>query len=747
MNEEKTANQPAVADLRKPLEELLKEIHVASRIFSLYPPGHTALENAIESPYRRFQKIFWMKTSIHLVVWGPDLMIEGFYLRGRDFVADLLRDFDQLGVKSLVFRDTFTKQDLHRLLSFLNDKERDTSADLQALWREKGITSIEVNSEEFSQVSEGVAGLSLLSDKVSNLLQEEPEKLARFFASEGKLDEETTAEIFGSGVRWEVAAKSISENVKSMPDQQSAQILKEVLPGIDLTGVPQSRRTAILKNIIDSFTSGRDQTNFLRPLLNDFLAKGWDKREILELLKPKAAKQWNLLDKSERIIETLRNEGEKPPSNEEFRALVKGCVSLENWRNLSELLGQLSQILEKGTEQQKQRVTEYLAGMAGAVSQNTPETFLGSLIQYSHNFYLKAPGKESEGLLLELARELILLDRLALAKKALSVLGEHKESTGLGTFADNRGILSETMDPAVTEKLISEIAGGKPESREQAVDLILAIGNKEAFKGLTEIFTNPDKSVRLSCLKALRRGGDKALWACDSLLRDLEPLEAELPDGYLEKEQWYRARNAIFVIRELRDPEGINILLRLSDCTDRRVRYEIVTAAEKIGGEPAIKLLMIFADDKDLKVRNRAIVALGQIAKAEDIADLISISQKFPDSLPTLMKVLGRLAGETSIDFLFAVLENDKYLKELGLPKKEISDLRVLALNALAQIGDEASLSKLREYRNRKATTGRLLKKRDSLQAAATSLLDQIERGSPKTISEVTTEQQSAISD
>ncbi|KPJ51014.1 MAG: hypothetical protein AMJ41_00455 [candidate division Zixibacteria bacterium DG_27] len=747
MSEEKTADKAVLRDLRKSLEELLREIHVTSKIFSLYPPGHNALENAIESPYQHFQKIFWMKTSIHLVVWGPDLIIEGFYLRGRDFVADLLSDFDLLGVKSLVFSDTLTKQDLHCLLSFLNSRERDTSADLQALWMEKGITSIKVNSEEFSQVPEGETGSSLLFDKASNLLQEEPEKLARFFASEGKLDEEATAEIFGSGVRWEVAAKSIAESVKSVPDEESARILKEVLPGLNLTDLPQSRRTAILKKIIDTFTSGRDQANFLRPLLNDFLARGWDRREILELLKPKVVKQWSLLDKSERIIETLRNEGEKPPSNEEFRTLVKGCVSLENWQNLSKLLGQLSQILEKGTEQQKQRVSEYLTGMADAVSQNAPETFLGSLIQYSHNFYLKTPSKESEGLLLELARELILLDRLALAKKALSVLGEHRESRGLGTFASNREILTETMDPAVVEKLVSEIAGGKPEGREQAVDLILAIGNREAFRRLTEIFTNPDKSVRLSCLKALRRGGDKALWACELLLRDLEPLEGEQPDGYLEKEQWYRARNAIFVIRELRNPEGINILFRLSDCTDRRVRYEIVTAAEKIGGEAAAKLLMILADDRDPKVRNRAIVALGQVAKAEEAQDLIALSRKHPDSLPTLVNVLGRLGGEASRDFLFTILEDENYLKELGLPKKEMSDLRVLALSALAQIGDEASLFKLRKYKNRKATTGRLLKKRDNLQAAASSLLDQIERGSPNTISEVPTEQQSALSD
>jgi len=743
MSRENQADYDAPTNLRKPLEKLLKEIHGASRAFALYPAGHSALEKAVNTAYRSFQKIFWLKTSICLEIWGPEVTVEGFYFRANEFAADLLWDLDSFRVRSLVFTDSLTEEDLYHFSSFLGGRQRDASGDLQALLRSKGINSIEVNtrSRVSGPASEDEAHLSVLSGKIRELLKEKPEALTDFFTAEGELDEETTTKIFGFGIREEIARKLVSENVESLPDDQSSQILKAVLSDLKSTDLTQKRRTEILKDMIATFTSGREQATFLRPLLDDFLSAGVSKQELLELLNPEAVKRWNLRDESERILHCLTDVTQKPAPAEEFKGLIKGFVSTENWSELAELLDSLRQILEKGTKEQRQRVCEYLTGVVDAVSNNTPETFLKSLAGHCRNIYLHAPSKASRRLLVEFARELILLGDFALAKEVLSVLPDEANSKDPDTRSQNEEILSEIVDQTVVERLISEISKGKSETSKQAMDLIFALRHREIFKGLTEIFTSSKKSLRLNCLKALKSGGDDALWACDLLLRDRQLLKATCPDGYLEKEKWYKVRNAIFVIGGLGNPEGINTLLRWSECTDPRVGHELATAAEKIGGEQAIKLLMILADNKHPKVRNRAIVALGQIAKAADAGDLITISQKYPDSFPTLVKVLGRLAGEASRDFLFSILENEKYLKEQGLSKKEISDLRVLTLRAVAQIGDEASLSRLREYRDRKETTGILLKKRDELQATAASLVNQIEGKSPEPAPEVTSEQ------
>jgi HEAT repeat protein len=286
----------------------------------------------------------------------------------------------------------------------------------------------------------------------------------------------------------------------------------------------------------------------------------------------------------------------------------------------------------------------------------------------------------------------------------------------------------------LTEKLISQIKSGEHEDAVCAVELILTLGFDETFGRLTDIFTDPSKSVRMASLKALRSGGEAAFKACDSLLKSEEQKRARSGEGPLPDEQWHKVRNAVFIIGELRDPKGVNLLLRWSECADSRVRHELATAAEKIGGKRAAELLLILSDDRDPKVRNRAIVALGQIGTTREAAELVAISQKHQDSLPTVVKTLGRLGGATSRDFLFAVLENDRFLKEMGVPKKEVSVLRILTLKAIAQIGDEISLSKLREYSERKTTAARLLKRKSNLQATAASLLRRTDQRKPPTV-------------
>ncbi len=184
----------------------------------------------------------------------------------------------------------------------------------------------------------------------------------------------------------------------------------------------------------------------------------------MEILKPEAVRHWRLLDKAEEIMEALKKVEQKPPSKEEFRSVVQGCASSGNWQKLSEILGELSQILERGTEEQRHRVLEYLTGMMGAVSSNTPERFLRSLVEHSQNFYLRAPTRESESLLLELARELILLDYLAMAREVLSILRDQREAGDLDGPTSEREPLTDTIDPAVVDKLLSEICKGKSES-------------------------------------------------------------------------------------------------------------------------------------------------------------------------------------------------------------------------------------------------------------------------------------------
>ena len=71
-----------------------------------------------------------------------------------------------------------------------------------------------------------------------------------------------------------------------------------------------------------------------------------------------------------------------------------------------------------------------------------------------------------------------------------------------------------------------------------------------------------------------------------------DPQRHELPD-----DKWYVVRNSIFVLGSLRDPGGVAALRARIDDHDIRVRREIVSALEKIGGDEALDCLTLMADD------------------------------------------------------------------------------------------------------------------------------------------------------
>jgi HEAT repeat protein len=739
MKNERASRGRAPGDLRRPLEKLLREFHAASRIFTLYPSGHAALKEAAEAPYRTFREIFEFKKSVYLEGAGNYLIVEDICLRSGDLVREVLSDLDLYGVNSLLFGDTLSEAELFHLLSFLCSKREGSGEDLQSHLGAGGVSSIEVNTVAFGQIAKSGGDFSAFRERVGQLLKKDPARLAKLLTAEEGLDEKATSQVLGFEIHSEVARKLIAEDAKRYSAPESAEILKRVLTNLELSGLSKGKRGSVLHEIVNTFSSGRDQTDLLRPLLDEFLQAGWTAKEVVDALEPEAAKRWTLLDKSEEIISTFKEGEQKPPSSEEFRGVVEGFSSTGDWQKLSEFLEELSQVLQSGTEEQKRRVALYLTGVLGVVSEKSPERFLRSLVRHSRDLYLKSPGNDTEVLILELGRELILMDCFQLAKEVLSVLeGQRAPRDSKSPVYDEGQTRSQEGDEELVEKLISQIKSGDHEAATSAVELILTLGPDQAFRRLTDIFTDPNKSVRMASLKALRSGGEAALKACNLLLRSEELKMTSSGDGPLPDEEWYKVRNALFVIGELRDPESINPLLKWSECADSRVRHEVTTATEKIGGEQAAKLLLILADDRDPKVRNRAVVALGQIGTTEEASDLVTISERHPDSLSTVVKTLGRLGGVAARDFLFAVLEDDRFLKEMGVPKKEVPELRILTLKAIAQIGDEISLSKLREYSERKATPAGLLKRKDNLQATAASLLRQTDQRKSPTVRDLT---------
>jgi HEAT repeat protein len=183
----------------------------------------------------------------------------------------------------------------------------------------------------------------------------------------------------------------------------------------------------------------------------------------------------------------------------------------------------------------------------------------------------------------------------------------------------------------------------------------------------------------------------------------------------LPDEKWYVVRNSIFVLGSLRDPQGVAPLRARIDDKDVRVRREIVTALEKIGGEEAIDCFTLMAEDPIIEVREAAVVAIGLVGRPESAPILIDISKKDPRNSIKAVTALGKLGGPEAREFLGKLLNDPEATSELSKGVVSKDDLRVAAVKALGQIGDPDAIEQVRKFRDSQSTTQKLLFKNSSV--------------------------------
>ena len=143
--------------------------------------------------------------------------------------------------------------------------------------------------------------------------------------------------------------------------------------------------------------------------------------------------------------------------------------------------------------------------------------------------------------------------------------------------------------------------------------ILIAIGSEEVAVALSHIISHPLRQVRQHALRVLGELGKASQAVFARILADESMFEREDGRHELADNKWYVVRNSIFVLGTLKDTGGVLALRRRLNDSDVRVRREIVTALEKIGGEDACDLLLLMAADSVREIRERAVVAVGLI--------------------------------------------------------------------------------------------------------------------------------------
>ncbi len=304
--------------------------------------------------------------------------------------------------------------------------------------------------------------------------------------------------------------------------------------------------------------------------------------------------------------------------------------------------------------------------------------------------------------------------RYDLVRRITRAMSQRRSFADKVTIYDSMAVkqaFSNINRPETINALIDEMIKSDGETAGFIRDILIAIGSEEVALALSMIISHPVRQIRHQTLKILAELGKASLTVFTGIMKNddmfvREPDRHELPDS-----KWYVVRNTIYVLGSLKDPEGITALRLRIDDKDVRVRREIIRSLEKIGGEDACDLLIVMADDHDQEIAEAAVIAAGIIGKEDSAPLFIDVAHRHHALAPRCLFALGKLGGDEATKYLIKLLGSEDELEKLAGEGTTKDDLRLSVVKALGQIGGEAAMKSLKEYRENMSRTEKLFSK------------------------------------
>ncbi len=244
---------------------------------------------------------------------------------------------------------------------------------------------------------------------------------------------------------------------------------------------------------------------------------------------------------------------------------------------------------------------------------------------------------------------------------------------------------------------------------------MLDIGSEEAASELVDVISHPDRSVRQQSLKMLAEMGKSAVKVCSQVIAD-DNLFSRDSDRYeLPDSKWYIIRNAIFVLGQLRDEDGIIALRQRIGDNDIRVRRDIIIALEKIGGEDASDILFLMLDDPIKEISERAIITISLIGNEENAQMLIDAIRKDKTKSILIITALGKIGGGEAFKFLSSLLADEELLEDYVTGQVSKDNLKLTLIKALGKLNDSKAIKQIKNYQDNLSKTQKLFFKNSPL--------------------------------
>lgn len=716
--------------------EIVRECFTAARRLRMYEPDHPMVASVCERPFFLFKKWFRLRQSLVLAQAANSVSVSGIPLLPIVFTSNFSRAMGESKIATLTFQETLSPTELALFLSHLFGLQA-RRIPLKGYLEQKKVLSIEIDDPTAKLVLETENSLSAAyrqdysyRQMAKAVLKNRPELLAAFVSGAIGRQKEML-ERWGIEFRMKVLEEALFSVLEEMNDQMVLTLLETTLPANFTQPEEVASKQQSFRFLVNAALKTRDKEKFLSRLKSHLDARGVPRAFYESGLDVSSRLKLEITSELENLGQRIA-EGIVAEELARYAELFVKCLKLRRPEVVGHNLGSIADALVSPLAEARQGAYLVARKVLEPTATSEPEQFL-IFLRRLVGFVVDQ--KES----LEFAETLLLISELCIEKKFYQPLGEmlgllagrlELEEPGkpLGSLLI-RKVLENLNRTEIVQKLVTEL---DTEERGRAVwvrQILSAIGSLEVAQVLSEKMSHPSRFVRQNVLKILSNLGNNALVVAATLLADPSNYRRK-PEGTLEDESWYRLRNAVHILGNLRREAAVPVLEMPAADSDFRLRKEVVKALEKLPGRRGLPLLKKLTLDVSEEIRRMAFVTISNSAGEEDLDFLFSrFDPASADTIPVIYAV-SCIGGSRARDFLIGLLDPTSPMGRRLIDQTggQTMPVKVAILKGLARIGDDRSNVKIREVADSLSKTQKMLLVGNPLSDTAKILLSKIQK-------------------
>lgn len=721
MSKKSPLNESALkTSLSEIAHNLVRELAMAAKKVSIYGLGHPLALRSLEKPFLTLNSVFRFKRWVNFNLQDDQLYVFNVRLKESTFVDDLTRFMQVKDVYSLLFERQITMTEFTNFVGELVKRVHKGNRDnlLVDYIRSRKIESIEVNSDLSFDIFErspkyqgSITGDYSVKRIATDQLGTDVEFLLSIIQTgQGAMDEH------GIDFDFAVVEYLLPEAIASLSATDLCTML--IATGRDAATADGSSERIDLQKRFDALARLVDhhpeRARIVEESENQF-GSDQNLRNVASILaSPVAAIRVESSARIDEVASTALQETSGDAELAEFADAFKRLLMTGQRSKADAVTHRLMNQLDEGEANQRQRGLEMLAAVLSQLSMPADNAVLSGIMDRVV-VRLSTGGESFEysefiWQLFHMAVVTNWFDPLVQLTSRMAQRRTNNKGVIVYDSAMLRKVFESISQPGMINRLVDEMMRNDPETNAQVRQILTNIGSESVAMALSHIISHPIRRIRQMSLKILAELGASSVKVFSEILMDDAMFERDEDRHELPDAKWYVVRNSIFVLGLLRDEEGlVPLRFRISD-SDVRVRREIISALEKIGGDDACDLLLALTGDPVREIQERAVMTLGLIGSSDIVPLIVDVVQRNPSLAVRVVAALAKLGGGEARSFLMKLLEDSDEFARLTSERVSKDNLRVATVRSLGAIGDDTSLESVREFKASLSPSHRLFK-------------------------------------